>query len=147
SSMARKVGAPGRPSLARSAASQLWGCSAAGSAAPERGPSPPSLMGLMLLTLMAHSRGCARTFPETISGRRGAVGVGSPDGCQDRRLQAFHRLGGGAGFMVVAKQMEQPVHDEVLEMVRGLDGPFIGFAQHRLGGKDDVPQMGIRRGR
>src|SRR4029450_9050338 len=100
--MARRVGAPGRPSLARSAASQLCGCSVAGSADPEREKSPPSFMGLMLLTLMAHSRHAGLSNPpKAVSGRCGAVGVGNPDGCQDRCLKALHLRGSGAGFMVV----------------------------------------------
>src|SRR5262245_14672477 len=133
--MARRVGAPGRPSLARSAASQLCGCS--------RGPSPPSLMGLILLTLMAHSR---LEHPGAVSGRGRAVGVGNPDACQDRRLQALHLLGSGTGFMVVAKQVEQAVHDEMLEMMRRLDRLLLGFAQDGLCREDDVPQIGTGRG-
>ena len=44
SSVARSVGAPGRPSRARSAASQLWGCSAATSPAAGGGPSGLSVI-------------------------------------------------------------------------------------------------------
>ena len=49
--------------------------------------------------------------------------------------------------MVVAQQMQQAVHDEMLEMVPGLDAALGRLLLHRLGRQHDVAQVGavVRR--
>ena len=131
SSIARSVGAPGRPSLARRAASQLCEGSGAGSAAPAGVPSALSFIGLTLLMLMAGQvetlSSCTRIFH---GDAEAACGSANADRRQDVGFQALHLVGRRVGLMVVAQQMQEAVDDEMLEMVPGLD-PALARLQPR----------------
>ena len=49
-------------------------------------------------------------------------------------------MGLGVGWMVVAQQMQEAVHDEMLEVMVGLDATLGRLAPERLGRQHDVAE-------
>ena len=47
--------------------------------------------------------------------------------------------------MILAEQMQQSVHHEVLEMVLGLDILGLGFSYHSFAGENDIADIAFRR--
>src|SRR5262245_59437394 len=97
----------------------------AGSPAAVGSPSGLSAVGLTLMepNLLALAPGSV------------SVGVGDADGGQDLGLQALHLLGVVVGVMVVAQEVQQTVHHEMLEMMPGLDTAAGRFLADGLGGQ------------
>src|SRR5204863_5370572 len=147
SSIARSVGAPGRPSLARRAASQLCEGSGAVSAAPAGAPSGLSFICLTLLTLMAVRENTWSNNTSLSWHRGGGVGIGDADRRKDIDLQELHRLSFAVRVVIVAQEMQQAVNDEMLDMLLALDPALVRLQLHRLGCQHHVAQVGAFLGR
>src|SRR5262245_32182636 len=136
SRVARNVGAPGRPSRARSVDSQPYPCSLAAAAAA----AWLSDFSCVDLTLMARSMPARRLgLHRQLKG----VGVFESEARQNFRFQPLHFGGFRIADVVVAKQVQEPVHDQVLDMLDRLELALGGFAGHGLRGQHDVAEVAI----
>src|SRR5262245_33753102 len=138
SRVARRVGAPGMPSRARSAESQPW----PGSPVSWVAGVTPSDLAVGDLPLMAWVRpGNDKTL--MLARRAGGVGVLEAERRQNLRFQPLHLDGLRLGFVVIADEVQKTVQDKMLNMMGRLKAAFGGLHADRLGGQHDVAQIAI----
>src|SRR5262249_4091402 len=136
SSVARKVGAPGRPSRARSVDSQPCPCSLAAAAAAAW-LSDFSGVGL---TLMARSMPARRLgLHRQLKGVR----IFASKARQTFGFQPLYFGGIRVGDVVIAKQVQEPMYDQVLHMLDRLKLALGGFPRHGFRGQHDVAEVAI----
>src|SRR5262245_51055661 len=114
SSVARSVGAPGRPSFARSPVNQLWV------------GSPDSDCFVLITSSPAIG---------------GSIRIGDPQRRQDLDLEPFHDLGLRRRLVVEAQEMQEAVNDKVLQMMHGRDVLLAGLVADGLDREHDIAEM------
>src|SRR5262249_8017401 len=123
SSVARNVGAPGRPSRARSVDSQPCPCSPPAAAAA----AWLSDFSGVDLTLMAWRIPARRL---RLHRQLKGVGIFQSKAREIFRFQPLHFGGSRVADVVVADEMQEAVHDQMLDMLDRLKPALGGFPGH-----------------
>ena len=83
-----------------------------------------------------------RTSPNSFGPIRERI---DPEAPQNFPLQPFHRLGFRVVLVIVAEQVQQAVHDKVLNVMHGRNGALTRLAQNRLERQHQVAQIAAPR--
>ena len=68
------------------------------------------------------------------------VGIGNPDRRQNFGLERFHRHCFPLVFVIEADEMQDAVHDEMLQMMRRGQPEFVGLADNGFSREYDVTE-------
>lgn len=69
------------------------------------------------------------------------IGIRHSDAVEDLDLEALHLVGARLGLVVKSKQMQKPVHDQVLQVVVQRQSQLRGFACHCLSSQGKIAKI------